>query len=219
MRSKKPSAHTPRERGRPRKVIGTPVDLPGNRPGRRTTFKAPLERVVPALLGSAAPRGATGKALPFTQLLKERAPLVYAFIEAELGKRPGDPDRRLAGIIGEWKRTSGGGRANASALTAFVVERAFGDAWGVWGVKRLDQEGFLRRYVYGQAGALKTYRALLCDPQPWPRFHVGHDLDHFLGARGDAARAYNVTTRTPIMVTVVSILTEAEHKKLYRSKR
>ena len=61
-------------------------------------------------------------------------------------------------------------------------------AWKVWGIKppftNGDAGSFMRRYVHGHPGALRDFREILQEPQPWPTYHRGHWLKYSSGPEG-----------------------------------
>lgn len=183
--------------GRKKKTPGRVLRGPR---GGLVRFNTRIEKgPYPSFLHQKQPRGKTAKAWWFTNLLKERAPLVYVFVVNEL-KRPRDQkDERLQAIIDE-------GAANvdlpnppsARELAAYLIERGFHGAWDAWGVEPTYRQGvdkarsFMRRYVHGHADAIKNFREALNQVKPWDRSHVGHDLKYFLKEPGAAAKFYNV---------------------------
>jgi hypothetical protein len=195
--------------GRKRKVYGRLYEGPHGKPVRMATSKAKWPPFI-----RPAPRGKTGKAFPLTTNLKENSPLVYAFV-VEQFKRPHERrDPMISPILEEYQRQSGtrSRRPSARDFTAFVMERAFDGAWRVWGINPPYSEGdpdaFLRRYVRGRPSALRTYRKILKEPQPWPSHHRGNWLIHFFGRRGEAAREFNLLTVEQPQWTVVTLFEE-----------
>jgi hypothetical protein len=160
-------------------------------------------------LGKKDPRGATGGGHLFVMILKERAPLVYAFILREFDTEEDwtKHDPRLNPILEEWrsrrlKATSKKRRPSCRELAAFIIERAFAGAWEVWGIRpphsAAQLNSFFRRYVHGHRGALQDFKRALKAGPPWPSHHVGHELRCFLGAPGGAAHRYGLLAPKPL---------------------
>ncbi len=158
------------------------------------------------ILGKREPRGRTGRAYLFATILKERAPLVYAFVKNELEKDRAARDPRLAPIIQEWraKRLNPQSQKRLPSrreLAAFIIERAFEGAWEVWGVRpphsSAQLNSFFRRYIHGHPKAILGFRRAL-EMAPWEMHHVGYEMKWFLGAPGEAARHYNLLSPGPL---------------------
>ncbi len=191
--------------GRKKKVRGRVIKVPAGKPARVT----PGYRRLHHYFGTRAPRGRTGIVWSLTEFLKERVPLVYVFCVEELRKSDQDRNPDLQRILQEWRKEAAPRkRPPARELTAYVIERAMAGAWEVWRTKPPYSEGdhdvFYRHYVHGHPEAIKDFRAVLCQPKPWPQHHVGHELSWFLGKAGEAARHYNFlklkpTTRVPVL--------------------
>ena len=159
------------------------------------------------------PRGHSANVWEFTNVLKERAPLIYVFVVEELKKNIKIRNPDLQKIIGEWKEISSFKRPpTARELTAYIIERAFEGAWENWGLKRpysaQDHDNFFRRYVHGKPGIIKDYRRALRDPQPWHRHHVGHQIKWFLEKPGKAAKQYDVLKFHPFILSIMIIKEE-----------
>ena len=150
--------------------------------------------------------------------------MVYAFIVIQLGRPERAWDPMIKSVVTEHKRESGSRRRRPPSLelTAFVIERALDGAWKIWGLKppytEADFDSFLRRYVRGHRNALRDYGKVLREPQPWPPNHRGHWLKDFFGARGQAAREFNLLRTKQAPVTVVTLLDEEDpaHPQLPR---
>jgi len=198
--------------GRKKRVHGTlyPKSSPRRRDVRVTTFKVKAKHVFARFTRTRQPRGKTGSLWLFTTILKERVPLIYAFVVDELKKPIANRSPDLQGIIGEvdWPRRI----PSARELTAYIIERAMGSAWEAWGLKRPYSEGehdsFFRRYVHGHPGAIRAFRKAIRLPQPWERHHIGHEIKCFLGNPGEAARQYNLLNPRDSSVTLMRILEE-----------
>jgi hypothetical protein len=195
--------------GRKRKVHGRLYEGPRGKPVRM----AVSETKWPPFIGP-APRGKTGKAHPLTTNLKENSPFVYAFVVEQFRRPARQFDPMIQPILEEYRRVAGTRRQRPSAreFTAFVMERAMDGAWKVWGIKppftEGDPDNFFRRYVHGHRHALRDYRKVLREPQPWPSHHRGHWLKHFFGCRGEAAREFNLLTADQPQWTVVTLFEE-----------
>lgn len=85
-------------------------------------------------------------------------------------------------------------------------------AWDVWGLKPPYSEGehdsFYRRYVHGHPSAVRVFRSVLRQPQPWHRHHVGHEIKWFLGKPGKAARHYRLLKPKPMRIPFLQIIKE-----------
>ena len=186
--------------GRKRKVYGKRYGVPGQKPVRLAIGRT-TETNVRRFLGLPTPRGKTGKASRFTDALKEFAPLVYAFLVEEFKKPPPERSEMIMPIVKEWQTGSGSRRQRPPSrdLAAFVIERALGAAWEVWGIKRPfsagDPEEFRRWYVHGHPGALRQFTKLLREIPGPPERGCWVWLPYFFGSRGDAAREFNLLTR------------------------
>lgn len=207
--------------GRKKKDSGGPEGFRALYPGQSPRGKdvrvmkgyVTAERALAVAFGKRLGRGKTGRAWRMTAFLKERAPLVYAFIVDELRKGRKSPkklDRDLQQIIQEWKvQWEMRRKPWALEITAYVIERALGDAWEVWGLKRPyrpERLGtFFRRYVHGHPGAIRVYREALRMPKPWERGHVGHVVKAFLGPPGEVARRYDLLDTKQMQVAIVKI--------------
>lgn len=196
--------------GRKRKVYGKLYEgeSPRGKNVRLAMFKEKYEHLV-----KPSPRGKTGKAFLFTKVLKEHSPFVYAFIAEQLKRPERERDPMVQPVIREWKQVSRSHRRpSAREFTAFVIERAMEGAWQVWAIKppytEGDHDSFLRRYVHGHPKALRDYRKVLQEPQPWPRDHRGHWLKYFFGARGEAAREFRLLTTEQEPWTVITLFEE-----------
>lgn len=209
--------------GRKKKVRGTlyPNASPRGKDVRVTTFEVKSQHLLARLGRTHQPRGKTGNVWLFTMILKERVPLIYAFVVDELKKPTTNRNPDLQRIIKEWRgvewpRT----RPSARQLTAYIMERAMGHAWEAWGLKRPytegDHDAFFRRYIHGHPGAIQAYRKALRMPQPqnkeekalWKKHHIGHEIKCFLGRPGEAARKYNLLKPRLSYATIVSIVEE-----------
>ena len=166
------------------------------------------------LFQTKAPRGKTGKSWELTTFLKERVPLVYVFVVEELRQSESHRNPVLQKFIKEWDGYVPPSRTvpNAIDLTAYIIERAMGVAWQLWGLKPPYNGGnlnsFYRRYVRGTPPAIRDFREALRMPQPWSENHVGHELKWFLGEPGEAARHYKFDKHKETRVAVVSITEE-----------
>ena len=167
------------------------------------------------------PHGKAANAWVFTTFLKERVPVVYLFIVEELKHAAPYRHSALQRIIEEWERDSGFHRRPSSReLTAYVIERALGDLWELWGVAPpftgAEHDSLFRRYVNGNPEAVRALRKALKEPHPWHRHHVGHELRWFLDKPGSAARAYSGLRKAPPRNLPVLSLRE-EDPRLSRS--
>ncbi len=138
------------------------------------------------------PRGKAAGTFSFTNLLKERAPLVYVFVVGQLKQTSRHPGFQK--IIEEWRQTTGSCKDPGSrAITAYILERALEGTWEKYSIKAPfssgEHDSFYRRYVYGHPGAIKTFRHVLRQ-RPWDRWSVALELRWFLGRPGDATRHY-----------------------------
>ncbi len=198
--------------GRKKKVPGKlyPGESPRGKDVRVTTFRVKSKHFLARFTRVRQPRGKTGDSWLLTMILKERVPLIYAFLVDELKKPIANRSPHLQRIIGEveWPRRI----PSARELTAYVIERAMGNAWEAWGLKRPYSEGehdsFFRRYVHGHPGAIRAFRKAIRMPQPWERNHIGHEINCFLDSPGEAARQYNLLKPRDSWFTVMSILEE-----------
>jgi hypothetical protein len=171
------------------------------------------EKAISLLTGRRSPRGKTGRTTPLTSTLKELSPLVYAFLVVQLKKPERKRQRMLQPIIKEWRQASGSQRRpSAREFTAFVIERAMGGAWQVWGVKPPFSQGeadsFLRRYVHGHEGALRDFRKVVAEKKRAPHGDVRDWLPKFFGPPGDAAREFNLLTTEQEPFTLITLFEE-----------
>ena len=193
--------------GRPRK--GKIEGLsPGGRPVRITER---LENPYYPL--KSKPRGKAAKVWELTTFLKERVPLVYAYIVNEKEKMVAERNQQLQRIVEQLKQSVGQRKTRSRRrLTAYVIERAMEGAWEKWGLKPPysagNHDAFFRRYVHGHRGAIRDFRTALREPQPWHQHHVGHGLKSFFGAPGEAARHYGLMVPTPCQIAVLRIVEE-----------
>jgi hypothetical protein len=183
--------------GRKKKPQGCVLLGPHGRPIR---FNARIDKgPYPSFLHQKQPRGRTVKTWLFTNLLKERAPLVYVFVVNEVNRGWDRIDPKLQRIMDEgFEKQDLPRKPSARELTAYLIERAFQGAWAAWNIEPPYRQGldkarsFIRRYVHGHPEAIRDFRLALSLPKPWDRFHVGHDLKYFLGQPGAAAKYYNM---------------------------
>ncbi|MDA2911567.1 hypothetical protein MYX04_11635 [Nitrospiraceae bacterium AH_259_D15_M11_P09] len=191
--------------GRPRKGKVAGVS-PRGRPVRVTER---LEKLYYPL--KRKPRGEAARTFEFTNFLKERAPLVYVFVVSELRKAKVEHEG-LQRIIGEWRQASDVQEKPSLELTAYVMERALRGTWELWGIKppfsSRQCDSFYRRYIHGHPGAIKVFRKCILEPKPWHRWHVGHQLEWFLGKPGAAAEHYRLLDRKPTLLPVLTIREE-----------
>jgi hypothetical protein len=195
------------------------MEPPGN-PARFTVRYAAFDvKWPPFAFLHPAPRGRTGRTYHFTVTLKELSPMVYAFVVEQLGRAQRDREPMVQPVIEEWRQASGSRRQRPASreFTAFVVERAMDGAWRVWGVEPPysggDVDSFYRRYVHGHRHALRDYGKALREPRPWPPFHRGHWLNYFFGARGEAAREFNLLTTKQEPWRVITIFEEDDPRE------
>jgi hypothetical protein len=140
--------------------------------------------------------------------------MIYAFIVDQMRRPEREWDAMITSVVKEYRKQSGFSRRRLPSLefSAFVIRRAFEGAWQVWKVKapytEADCDNFRRRYVYGHRGALRDFRKILREPQPWPPDHRGQWLKYFFGAPGDAAREFNLLTTEPLIGTKVYLFYE-----------
>jgi len=194
--------------GRKKKVLARLLDGPHGRPVR---VAQRLEKPYYPL--KSKPHGKAANVWELTTILKERAPLVYLFVVDQIKKPIRNRDPKLQGIIEELKQITGRSRSPSSReRLAYVIERAMEDAWATWGLTHPfsigDHDAFFRRYVHGHPGAIKVFRQALHQPKPWHRHHVGHEIQWFLGNRGEAARHYQCLIPAPRQIPVMTIIEE-----------
>ncbi|MGC3975378.1 MAG: hypothetical protein QM771_13515 [Nitrospira sp.] len=180
------SASRSKTRGRPKKEVLTQGE--DGKILRIREYKIPAHAVENSHL-----RGKAAKAWDFINVLKERTPLVYVFLVAELRKPLRMRDSRLQIIMQEHQREHPSRRkVSTRKLLAYIMERAFDGIWEKSGItapySKGSHEAFYTCYVYGHRGAKQAYQRILNEPKPWPDEHVGHDLKYFLGKRGEAAQ-------------------------------
>jgi hypothetical protein len=197
--------------GRKRKVVGERYEGLDGRAIRMVVKRVKWEH-----LRKPSPRGKTGRVVRFTIVLKELCPMVYAFIVDQLRRPEREWDAMITSVVKEYRKESGTNRRRPSSLdfSAFVLERALKGAWQEWGVKppytEADFDSFLRRYVRGHRGALRDFRKILREPQPWPPNHRGQWLKYFFAAPGDAAREFKLLTTKQPLATIFTVFYEQD---------
>lgn len=158
---------------------------------------------------SRKPRGKAARSYEFTELLKERVPFVYVFVVDQVRKAKEEQNPAFQKIVAEWETATGLSKPSARELTAYVIERAFEGAWDRWGIippfRSGECDSLYRRYVHGHPGAIKIFRKVLREPQPWQRHHVGHELKWFLSSSGEAARHYRLLEESPLLIPILTI--------------
>jgi len=207
--------------GRKKKVRGKVLEGPRGKHVRVTTHLLKAQQVLARYTRKRPPRGKAADLWPLTSFLKERVPLVYVFIVDELNKSDRERNPDLQRIVEEWREVTSDHLKKSSArhkwpsarqLTPYVIERAMGDTWKTWELKRpysqQEHDHFFRRYVHGHPKAIRDFREALRQPQPWHRHHVGHEIKWFLGRPGEAARKYNLLKPRSSYATIVSIVEE-----------